>query len=266
MPWLVILIAVFAPACRTPAAPSLDIATTTSVQNSGLLATLLPAYAGATVRVHATGSGRALEMLATGDAALVISHAPEAEARYLAKHPDWAYRKFAFNRFVIVGPPGDPAGVKSAATAIAAFRQIAANSTFVSRGDQSGTHERELSLWKAAGMTPPADRLLISGRGMALALRHADEKQAYTLSDEATFRQLQPQLSLLELFGGDPRLLNTYSVIYPRGQSLPAAFAEWLHGGPGRSIISAYRIADRPAFTVWPAGCAGDQPSALPCE
>jgi tungstate transport system substrate-binding protein len=158
---------------------TLDLATTTSVQNSGLLEALLPHFRDATVRVHAAGSGRSLEMLADGVVDVVISHAPDAEARYLSEHPEWLYRKVAFNRFVIVGPKNDPAAVRQAADALDAFQRIAgAPVTFVSRGDSSGTHEREQALWKAADVMPPPDRLLVSGRSMAVALRHAQERQA----------------------------------------------------------------------------------------
>ena len=245
---------------------ALDIATTTSVRNSGLLDAILPFFGEATVRVHAAGSGRSLQMLRDGLVALVISHAPEAEARYLRDHPAWDYRKLAHNRFVIVGPPGDPARVRDAADALDAFRRIAAaGAPFVSRGDASGTHERELSLWKGAGVTAAPDRLLVSGPSMAFALRHAQERQGYTLSDEATFWQMERNLELVTLFAGDPRLVNTYAVIHPPGDGLAARFAAWLTRGDGRARIEAYRIEGRPAFTVWPADCPSSIPAALPC-
>lgn len=264
---MVVAVAGLGCSAESPSTPTLDIATTTSVQNSGLLDTLLPAFTDAAVRVHAAGSGRSLQMLADGAAALVISHAPVAEAEYLAKHPDWRYRKLAYNRFVIVGPSSDPAKVSSAPDAATAFRRIAgARVAFVSRGDQSGTHEREQLLWKLAAVTPPADRLSISGAGMAQALRHTDEKQGYTLSDEATFWQLQRSLSLAQLFDHDPGLLNTYAVIYPSDtNALAARFATWLLDGDGRDRIAQYRIQGRPAFSIWPANCAAEEPSALPC-
>jgi tungstate transport system substrate-binding protein len=243
---------------------TLDVATTTSVQNSGLLEALLPYFREAMVRVHAAGSGRSLEMLADGVVDLVVSHAPDTEARYLSEHPDWLYRKLAFNRFVIVGPKNDPAAVRQAADALDAFRRIArAPVTFVSRGDSSGTHEREQALWKAADAIPPADRLLVSGRSMAVALRHAQERQGYTLSDEATFWQLERQLDLVELFAADPRLLNTYAVVHPPGNQVAYSFAEWLTRGAGRERIDRYRVQGRVAFTVWPSGCPDNAP-ALP--
>jgi tungstate transport system substrate-binding protein len=250
---------------RTP--NSLDIATTTSVQNSGLLDALLPHFAEATVRVHAAGSGRALAMLADGIVDLAISHAPETEARVLADHPTWAYRKIAFNRFVLVGPPDDPAGVRSAKDAADAFRRIAgAAVVFVSRGDESGTHERERSLWQAAGVRPDTEQLRVSGQGMAITLRQADEQQGYTLSDEATFWQLENKIRLVSVFAADSRLLNTYAVVYPRASGTAERFAKWLAEGEGRPRIAAFRIAGRIGFTVWPRSCRGDTTTALPCD
>lgn len=246
---------------------TLDVATTTSVQNSGLLEAVLRHFTDAIVRVHAAGSGRSLEMLKDGIVDLVISHAPETEARYMAEHPDWQYRKLAYNRFVIVGPANDPANIQQATHALEAFRRIATTpaATFVSRGDQSGTHEREQALWKAAGVTPPADRLLVSGRSMAVALRHAQERQGYTLSDEATFWQMERQLDLVVLFRSDARLLNTYAVIHPRNNQTAGAFAEWLSRGGGRERIERYQIQGRVAFTVWPRSCPDNTPALPPC-
>lgn len=243
-------------ACANSERPTaLDLATTTSVKNSGLLDALLAAYTAQPVRAHAAGSGRALEMLADGIVSVVISHAPDTEARYLARRPDWSYKKVAYNSFVIIGPPGDPAKVKGAEDPVEAFRRIAmSGSTFVSRGDGSGTHEREESLWAAAATKPSPAELLVSGRGMAVALRHADERSAYTLSDEATFWQFHDQLALVVVLSGDARLLNTYAVIYPRHDEHAAAFASWLGNGEGRRVIERFTVADKPAFSLWPEG------------
>jgi len=252
---------------RKTAPRTLDVATTTSVQNSGLLEALLPHFTDSTVRVHAAGSGRALEMLKDGVVDLVISHAPDTEARYLADHPGWVYQKLAFNRFVLIGPPGDPAHVKDAKGVLEAFRRVAAAPVnFVSRGDNSGTHEREQNLWKLAGVTPAAGWLLTSGQGMANTLRQADEKQAYTLSDEATFWQLQRQLELLVLSEGDDLLLNTYAVVHPRDSPTATSFAEWLTRGEGRRRIDSHLIEGRVAFHVWPDRCPAARPDALPCS
>jgi tungstate transport system substrate-binding protein len=247
--------------------PELDLATTTSVQNSGLLDALTASYSERQIRAHAAGSGRALEMLADGIVNVVISHAPDAEARYLAEHPEWSYQKIAYNQFVIVGPASDPAKINSAQDSVEALRRIAASgSTFVSRGDASGTHEREESLWAAAGTKPPPAQLLVSGRGMATALRHAEERSAYTLSDEATFWQFQDQLALVILVSGDPRLLNTYAVIHPTQDVEARAFSAWVASGEGRTVIERFTIAGKLAFPVWPAGCPGDDPHARPCS
>jgi tungstate transport system substrate-binding protein len=255
--------------CTAAPEPTLDIATTTSVQNSALLADLLPKFrqhSGIVVRVHAAGSGRALRMLEDEVVDLVISHAPEAEARILSQHPQWFYRKLAHNRFVVAGPNADPAAVRGAAGVLEAFRRIAHSETkFVSRGDESGTHERERALWEAAGVTPDPARVIVSGRGMAQALRHADEAEAYVLTDEATFRQLAHSLDLEIVVAGDPRLVNSYAVLHRGGQPGATAFAEWLTGDAGRAALGAFTIAGAPAFTPWPPDCPGGRPSDAAC-
>ena len=257
---------VLAAAC-SPTPAQLDLATTTSVVNSGLLQTLLPRFTTFPVRVHAAGSGRALAMLAAGTVDVVISHAPEAEQRYLAQHPDWRYQKLAYNHFVIVGPRDDPAAARSAANAADAFRRIAASNTaFISRGDESGTHERERLLWHRAGSSPPRERLLVSGAGMAVTLRQADTQLTYTLSDDATWRQLKGELDGLAVaFEGDPLLLNTYAILHPAGNARAATLAEWLTQGDGRRAIATYQIDNQHVFTVWPANCTGQMPDAPLC-
>lgn len=257
-------------ACQKPSHPVLEIATTTSVQNSGLLAVLLPAFeraAGIAVRAHATGSGRALQMLANGAVDAVISHSPLAEQRLLPHHPDWSYRKLAYNWFVVVGPPADPARVHSATAVADAFRRIAeSEAMFVSRGDESGTHERENDFWDAAGRRPITERLLISGRGMAQALRHADEARAYTLTDAPTFWQLADGLDLQILFEGDDGLLNTYALIHREGSEEARAFAAWLFSDAGRTMLGAFAVEGRRGFEPWPSGCAAGAPTDQPCR
>lgn len=244
----------------------LDIATTTSVQNSGLMDAILPHFNPAVVRVHAVGSGWALRMLADGSVGLVISHAPAAETRLLAEHRDWVYRKIAFNRFLLVGPPDDPAGVRHAPNVVEAFRRIAGSgSAFVSRGDQSGTHEREQALWKAAAVSPPPERVFVSGAGMAVTLRQADERQAYTLSDDSTFWQLANRLTGVAVFADDPRLVNSYAVLFRANDAVATTFADWLARGDGRKRIAGYRIQGRSVFHVWPFGCPSSAPALQPC-
>jgi tungstate transport system substrate-binding protein len=214
--------------------------------------------------VHAAGSGRALDMLESGQVDLIISHAPHGEALALQRNQGLSYRKLASNRFVIVGPKSDPARIAQARSAAEAFRRIHdSQSAFISRGDESGTHEREKELWAAAGVTMP--RVLTGGGGMSVTLRQANERQGYTLTDEATWWQLQDGLQLSELYAGDPMLLNTYAVIYRPQNQVATAFAEWLTDGVGRDLIGAFQIAGRAAFTVWPSGCPRESPSAQPC-
>lgn len=255
--------------CGHPPTPTLDIATTTSVQNSGLLSHLLPVFeqaSGIVVRVHAAGSGRALQMLADGTVDAAISHAPETERTQLTQHPDWSYQKIAHNWFVVAGPDSDPAAVRSSSDVLDAFRRIAdSGQPFVSRGDESGTHERERSFWNAAGRRPAESRLIVSGRGMGQALRHADEARAYILTDAPTLRQMAATLELRSLFEKDARLVNTYAVIHQRTNARATTFETWLTSQEGRETIASFTINGEPAFVPWPAGCAGGQPGDLPC-
>ncbi len=255
-------------ACRGESTRPIDLATTTSVQNSGLLNHLLPMFekaSGITVRVHAAGSGRALQMLADGIVDAVISHAPEAEQRLLPRHRDWSYRKIAHNWFVLAGPAADPARVSEAADAVSAFQRIAdSGEVFVSRGDESGTHERERQLWAAAGRQPPAEKLIVSGRGMAQALRHASEARGYVLTDAPTLWQLAQAVELDILFEHDAKLLNTYAVAH-RPEAGAAAFAAWLVSSAGLKAIGSFRINGRQAFEPWSTGCPASQPADVPC-
>lgn len=271
-PLTAILFALALFACAAPPA-HLALATTTSVGNSGLLDVLLPAWrneGGLEIRAVLAGSGRALRMLEVGHADVVISHAPEAERAYLERHAGWRYRKLMFNEFVVVGPMEDPADVRRAATLLDALRRIATSrSPFVSRGDQSGTHEREQTLWKVAAVAPAAERLVTSGAGMAATLRQASELSAYTLTDLATFEMLKARLTLMIVWSGDPLLLNTYAVIVDPGGARGSdamQLARWLEDGNGRRAIGSYRIAGAMAqpFHVWPAGAPRDTPTALP--
>ena len=263
---ILLLIASQTLACATREERPLEIATTTSVVNSGLLEFVLRSF-DQPVRVHAAGSGRSLAMLADQIVDLVISHAPASEARSLADHPDWRYQKIAYNQFVILGPPSDPADVRHAADAVDAFRRIAAHDAiFVSRGDQSGTHEREMTLWQEARVNRDDERILTGGGGMATTLRQADARSAYTLCDEATWWQLQPSLHLEALVTDDASLLNSYSVIYPSASAKAVALANWLVEGQGRERIAAFRTARRQPFALWPQNCPRDTPLAVPCR
>ncbi len=269
---VILLLAVCGAGCTT-SQPSrhIALATTTSVDNSGLLAVLLPMFrtqTGADVRLVTPGSGIALDMLARGDVDVVISHAPAREAQLLRDSSGWDYRKIMFNDFVIVGPPDDPARVRSVSSVGQAMRRIAEPGVrFISRGDSSGTHERERDLWKVAGIVPDPGQVVIAGSGMGATLRITATAGAYTLTDRATFAPFAERGDLAIVFEGGPELLNTYAVI--SRIDAPAAvrqFADWLADGDGRGAIATFEMAPgKPAFTVWPAGCPRELPSANPC-
>jgi tungstate transport system substrate-binding protein len=263
--------AIATPACARPPVEPLVLATTTSVGNSGLLDELLPAFErqhGVGARTHLAGSGLSLRMLENGDVDLVISHAPLAERDALASHPAWHYRKVMFNDFVLVGPPSDPAGVKESAHIHDAMRRIAMSTVrFLSRGDRSGTHEREETLWQGAGVRPSEGRLVVAGAAMGATLRAANETNSYTLSDRATFLRLSDSLELAVVFEGGLNLLNTYAVIVaPAGPRAGNArmFADWLAAGDGRRAIERFLVDGRQVFQVWPRDRAANTPDAMP--
>ena len=200
---------------------ALVLATTTSVHDSGLLDELIPLFrerTGIAVRVVAVGSGAALRMGADGNADVLVTHAPEAEKTLVDQGVLVGRHPFMQNYFVIAGPPEDPAGVREAASAVDAIRRIAtAKVAFVSRGDDSGTHRRELALLRAAGTDPEArwEGFVRTGSGMGLSLQVAGERRAYVLSDTGTFRAFRDRIGLAQLSGPEPALRNVYSVMRP---------------------------------------------------
>ena len=250
--------------CDRAPAP-VTLATTTSVANSGLLDAVLPQYGGK-VQPLLVGSGRAVDMLASGQADVIISHAPEREAAALQQHPGWTYRKILYNDFVIVGPRDDPAGVRGSTSAVEAMARIArSSSVFLSRGDESGTHERERQLWSAAQAHPHASRHVVAGAGMGQTLRVASSTGAYTLTDRGTLEMIGSSLDLTVVFDGDPRLLNTYAVIADKQRAAGVAFAEWIAGAAGRRTIEgALSGGQVRGFSVWPVGSPAEDPLALP--
>lgn len=248
---------------------TITLATTTSVGHSGLLDALRPSYEQETrvvVRAHLVGSGRALAMLTAGEADIAITHAPSAEEAALREQPSWRYTKIMFNDFVIVGPASDPAGVRRARDAPGAMQTIARGGVrFISRGDSSGTHERELALWKQAGGAPSGTALVTAGAGMGSTLRIASEMEAYTLTDRATF--MQQAVRLVILHEHDRALLNTYAVLFDgaaRHAKASERFAAWLSDGGGRTVIDHFRVgpARVVAFTPWPL----DRPRSHPYD
>jgi tungstate transport system substrate-binding protein len=194
--WLLLALILFA-SCRTQPRETVVLASTTSTEDSGLFDELLPAFEKANPRyrivVVAVGSGEALAIARRGDADVLLVHSPAAESTFMAEGHGASRQPVMYNDFVLVGDPTDPAHVRGINDAAAALAQIARTaSPFVSRGDQSGTHAKELSLWKAAGITPADSSkrgrwYMDVGQGMGETLRIANERHAYTLSDRGTY-------------------------------------------------------------------------------
>lgn len=209
------------------ASAPLRLATTTSVNDSGLLEEILPGFTretGVPVQVIAVGTGQALAIAGRGDADAVLVHAPDLEARFLREGKGVAHACIAYNNFVIAGPATDPAGVAEAADVLDAMRRIyTAGATFVSRGDNSGTYHRERALWKAAGLDPSGRSwYLESGSGMGATLTLASEKRAYTLTDLGTFLSMQGRVDLAGLYDRpDAQMLNQYSYMVVNPELFP---------------------------------------------
>jgi tungstate transport system substrate-binding protein len=208
-------------------AQDLILATTTSTRDAGLLDSLLPDFErqnGLRVRVIAVGSGQALAMGRRGDADVVLSHAPEAE-RALVDSGYFTRRLLVMhNDFLVVGPADDPTGLRGMNDAVAAFARMAGRAAlFVSRGDRSGTHQMELSLWRRAGVTPaaPGAWYVEAGQGMSETLQMADQKRAYTLIDRATYLVWRDRVTLVPMVEGDSALYNVYHVLVVNPRNAP---------------------------------------------
>ena len=195
----------------------LILATTTSTQDSGLLDVLVPMFEdeyGYKVKTIAVGSGLALEMGAKGEADVILAHSPKAEEEFMAAGNGESREAVMHNDFIIVGPADDPAGIADAESAAAAMALIAeAEAPFISRGDESGTHSKELSLWAAAEIEPAGSWYQESGQVMGATLNIAAEQQGYTLADRGTFLAQEDNLDLVLLVEGDRALFNNYHVI-----------------------------------------------------
>ena len=247
-----------------PASPNatITLASTTSVDNSGLLAAILPEFTkttGITVRVLALGTGQALDTARRGDADIVLVHDPEAEQKFLADGNGVNRRQIAWNDFIIVGPQDDPAhiaGGKNATTVLTGIADAAA--AFVSRGDRSGTNALELRLWRSAGIDPKSGAggwYRDIGGGMGAALNAAAAMPAYTLSDRGTWLSFKNKGPLRVMAEGDPALINRYDVIelnpktHPDAKLAPAHWlAIWLATPPGQEAIGAFRVDGEELF------------------
>jgi tungstate transport system substrate-binding protein len=203
-----------------PANTELIMASTTSTQDSGLMDVLLPIFEAKTgykVKPIYVGTGAAMAMGERGEADVLLVHAPDSEVKYMAAGHGVTRKLVMHNDFIIIGPAGDPAGIKGMASAKDALKKIAdAGSLFISRGDNSGTNQLELKLWKAISVSVNTTELVwyqSSGQGMGATLNIATEKQAYTITDRATYLAKKATLSLDIMVEGDSVLLNIYHVI-----------------------------------------------------
>jgi len=237
-----------------PANPNLILATTTSTQDSGLLDVLIPLFeqqTGYKVQTVAVGTGAALKMGEEGNADVLLVHAPSSEKTFMDNGFGSDRRLVMHNDFVIVGPADDSAGTKGAATAVEAFQKIAAaGATFVSRGDDSGTNKMELSLWQTAAIDPAGQAWYVeSSQGMGATLTITSEKDAYTLTDRATYLANKANLQLEILVEGDPALLNVYHVIIVNHEKWPnsnlegaMAFADFIVSPATQEVIRTFGV------------------------
>jgi len=251
----VLLLAPGMAAGTASAATRIKCASTTSTQNSGLFDYLLPLFdqkTGIKVDVVAVGTGASIEIGKRGDADVVLVHAKDLELKAVAEGFFVNRHDLMYNDFVIIGPPDDPANLKGLKSATEAFKKIAAgNSPFVSRGDKSGTHTKELAIWKQAAIDPKGQKGYMEvGQGMEKTQRVANEKRAYTLTDRGTWLATKDKdkLEMVVVLSGDPVLFNQYGVMavnpakYPNVKHKEAAvFINWLISPEGQAAIGDFK-------------------------
>lgn len=237
----------------------LRMSTTTSTENSGLLAVLNPPFEkknDVRLDVIAVGTGKALRLAENGDVDVVFVHAPVAEKVFVKNGFGVDRHPVMHNDFIIIGPASDPAGIKSAKSATGAFRMLGqGKGGFVSRGDDSGTDKKEKALWNIAGLTPEGDWYISAGQGMGAVLRMADDKQAYALTDRGTYIHFQDKIDLMILFEGDEALYNPYHVMAVNPEKHPQVkydlakkYIEYVTGSEGQEIIRSYKRVGQQLF------------------
>ncbi|MBR4944066.1 MAG: substrate-binding domain-containing protein [Peptococcaceae bacterium] len=239
------------------------LATTTSTQDSGLLDYLLPAFTAETgweVSTIAVGTGKALQMGVDGEADVLLVHARASEDEFMANGDGTLRYDVMYNDYVLVGPAADPAGVKACENVVADSMAAIANAQaeFISRGDDSGTHKKELNIWKAAAIEPAGEWYVSAGAGMGDVLKMADEKQAYTITDRATYLSMVDTLDLEIVCEKDTDMLNPYGVITVNpekndqiNEEGAKAFADWLVSENGQKMIGEFGVEEfgSPLFT-----------------
>jgi tungstate transport system substrate-binding protein len=234
--------------------PNLILATTTSTQDSGLLDVLVPMFqekTGYLVQTIAVGSGEAMRMGEDGNADVLLVHAPASEVAFMEAGNGTDRFLVMHNDFIIVGPPSDAAAIKGLTSAIDAFTAIyESGSPFITRGDDSGTHKKELALWKSAGLDPAGQAWYIeTGQGMGASMTVASEKEAYILTDRATYLANKDNYHLDLLVEGDTSLLNVYHVITVNSGKWPQvnydgalAFASFLTDPATQNVIADFGV------------------------
>jgi tungstate transport system substrate-binding protein len=229
----------------------LRLSTTTSTDQSGLLKVILPPFEARfhmPVDVIAVGSGKALKLAENGDVDVVLSHAPELEEAFVKAWFGVNRRDVMYNDFVFVGPTADPAYLRGASSVVDAVTKLAAaRATFISRGDESGTHQKEKELWRAAQVTPGGDWYVSAGQGMGEVLLMANERQAYALTDRGTFLTYKQRGDLVVLFQGDPALFNPYTITavnparHPHAKYIAAMeLIAWFTSQEGQKLIGSF--------------------------
>lgn len=236
------------------------LATTTSTDNSGLLSVLLPVFedkTGYRVHVIAVGTGKALRMGRDGDADVLLVHAPAAEKEFTSAGYGVKRLPVMYNDFVLVGPVSNPAGIKMDSSITRAMEQIAEHEAiFVSRGDNSGTHKKERSLWQADNIQPEGKWYREVGQGMGKVLQMAGELDAYTLTDRGTWLAYRAKSPLKIVNQGDPKLFNPYHIIAVNPQRYPdinyqgaTALIDWITSKQGQDQIARFKVNDTLLFT-----------------
>ncbi|HEX9899775.1 MAG TPA: substrate-binding domain-containing protein [Candidatus Methylomirabilis sp.] len=229
------------------------LSTTTSTQDSGLLDVLVPLFeknTGTSVKTVSVGTGQALALAARGEADVCLVHAPDSEKKYVADGLLLNRRLVMHNDYIVVGPTEDPAKIKGLASAADALKRIAeAKAAFVSRGDNSGTHQLEKKLWKEAKLEPAGAWYLQAGQGMGATLGIASEKRAYAVTDRGTFLAFQKRVQLVNLVEKDRVLLNIYSVLEANATKFPRvnaaggkAFADFMLSKEVQDIIRIFGV------------------------
>lgn len=237
------------------------LSTTTSTEDSGLLNYLLPIFTedtGIEVKTVAVGTGKALQMGRDGDADVLLVHAKESELEFVEEGYGTERRDVMYNDFILVGPEDDPIGLKESSpnNILEGLKTLEAEGfIFVSRGDDSGTHKKELAIWKAADIEPSGEWYLEAGAGMGQVLKIASEKQGYTLTDRATYLNMLDNLDLDIIIEGDENLFNQYGVIPVNPEVLgeksdqinhegAIEFMNWLTSEKGQALIEEYGVEE----------------------